>query len=46
MKKIEYQTPELEVITLKAPVVLQAASDGTNNPVVPPTEPSDEPTLD
>lgn len=30
MKKTEYQAPELEVIKLKAPIVLQAASDGTN----------------
>ena len=40
MKKTEYQTPALEIITLKAPIVLQAGSDGTTtNPVIP-TEPT------
>jgi len=35
MKKTEYKAPVLEVIKLKAPIVLQAASDGngsTTNP--------------
>jgi hypothetical protein len=40
MKKTEYKTPELEVIKLNAPVVLQAGSDGTTTTPVIPTEPT------
>ena len=29
MKKTEYQAPEMEIIKLKAPIVLQAASDSS-----------------
>jgi len=29
MKKSEYQAPEMEIIKLKAPIVLQAASDSS-----------------
>ena len=29
MKKIAYMTPNMEVVKFSAPVVLQAASDGT-----------------
>ena len=43
MKKTEYQAPELEVIKLKAPIVLQAASDGTSQGVGLDDKYSDDP---
>lgn len=47
MKKTVYQVPELEIIKLKAPIVLQAGSDGTTSkPIIPGEDTGDGPVYD
>jgi hypothetical protein len=43
MKKTEYQAPVLEIIKLKAPIVLQAGSDGSTTKPIIPDHDDDEP---